>query len=204
MRGAEVFAWPRVPSAAVRCCLQAGFRNPGGQGHSCGGGAAGDSAWCHVVAECWRPVQWCRVWVASRRRRNRLHKALHGNPAVVVANIGAFSNLRLAVKSKPDVALLQERWATAAEVRQEAKEHGYEAASAEGNPCLAAVPSDRAKGSRSIKLPPLGEFTSRVAEACISLGGGCGCCYASAYGIGGSGADGALSSRCSSCLGPGC
>ena len=127
-------------------------------------------------------MQCCRVWVASRRRRNRLHKTLRGNPAVVVANIGALSNLRLAIKSKPDVALLQELWATAAEVRQEAKEHGYEAACAEGNPCLAAVLFRPGQGQQ-IKLPPLGEFTSRVAAACISLGGGCGCCYASAYGI---------------------
>ena len=120
--------------------------------------------------------------MASRRRRNRLHKALHGNPAVVVANIGALSNLRLAIRSKPDVALLQELWATAAEIRQAAKEHGYEAACAEGNPCLAAVLFRPGQGQQ-IKLPPLGEFTSRVAAACISLGGGCGCCYVSAYGI---------------------
>ena len=153
-----------------------GCRNPWGQGHSSGDGAAGDSAWCHVVAECWRPVQWCRVWVASRRRRNRLHKALHGNPAVVVANIGALSNLRLAIRSKPDVALLQELWATAAEIRQAAKEHGYETACAEGDPCLAAVLYRPGQGQR-IQLPPLGEFSSRVAAACV------GCCYASAYGI---------------------
>ena len=64
------------------------------------------------VAE--RPMQGCRARAASRRRRNRLHRALHGNPAVAVANVGALSNLRLAVRSRPDVALLQELWATAA------------------------------------------------------------------------------------------
>ncbi len=89
------------------------------------------------VAE--RPMQGCRAWAASCRRRNRLHRAFHGNPAVVVANVGALSNLRVAVRSRPDVALLQELWATAAEVRKEAKEHGYETACAEGDPCLAAV-----------------------------------------------------------------
>ena len=135
-----------------------------------------------MVAECWRPIHWCRVWVASRRRRNKPHKALHGNPTVVVVNIGALSNLRLAVRSKPDVALLQELWATAAEVRQEAKQQGYEAACAEGNPCLAAVLFRPGQGQQ-IKLPPLGECPSRVAAACVSLGGGCGCCYATAYGF---------------------
>jgi hypothetical protein len=114
------------------------------------------------------PLQCCRVLAASRRRRNRLRKALHGNPAVVVANIGALSNLRLAVRSRPDVALLQELWATAAEVRQEAKERGFEAACAEGNPCLAAVLFRPGQGQQT-KLPPLGEFTARVVVACVSL-----------------------------------
>ncbi len=45
---------------------------------------------------------------------------------------GALSNLRLAVRSQPDVALVQELWATADEVRKEAKEFGYVAAVAEG------------------------------------------------------------------------
>ena len=80
---------------------------------------------------------------------------MHGNPTVVVANIGALSNLRLAIKSKPDVAVLQELWATAAEVRQAAKEHGYEAACAAGSPCLAAVLFRPGHGQQT-QLPPLG------------------------------------------------
>ncbi len=52
---------------------------------------------------------------------------------VVVANVGALSKLRLAVRSQPDVALLQELWATSEEVRKEATEFGYVAAKAEGS-----------------------------------------------------------------------
>ena len=100
----------------------------------------------------------CHVWAPSRKKKNQLFKALHGNPAVVVANIGALSNLHLAVKSKPDVALVQELWASAGEIRKAAKEHGYEAACAAGSPCLAAVLFRPGQGQQ-IQLPPLGEFS---------------------------------------------
>ncbi len=32
-------------------------------------------------------------------------------------------------------------------------------------------------------MPLVGEFSSRIAAAVVSLGGGCGCCFASVYGI---------------------
>ncbi len=91
------------------------------------------------------------------------------------------SNLRLAVRSQPDVTLLQELWATADDIRREAKEHCYVAATAEGSTCLSAVLYRPGHGQR-IKLPIQGEFSSLIAAACVSLGGGCGCCYASAGG----------------------
>ncbi len=58
--------------------------------------------------------------MGSRKLRNRRSRALHGNIKVVAASIGAVSNLRLAVRSQPDVALVQELWATTEEVRKEA------------------------------------------------------------------------------------
>ncbi len=124
-------------------------------------------------------MQCCRVLAPSRGRRNKLHKAMHGNPTFVVANIGALSNLHLAVNSKPYGALVQELRASAGEIRKAAKEHGYEAACADGSPCLAAVLFRPSQGHQ-IRLPPLGELTARVAAACITLGGGCGCCVVSA------------------------
>jgi hypothetical protein len=36
---------------------------------------------------------------------------------------------------------------------------------------------------QQIQLPLVGEFSSRIAAAVVSLGGGCGCCFASVYGI---------------------
>ena len=128
------------------------------------------------------PLSAEKRWAPGRKDRNRRSRALHGNIKVVVANVGALSNLRLAVRSQPDVALLQELWATADEVRKEAKEFGYVAATAEGSSCLSAVLYRPGHGQQ-IKLPVVGEFSSRIAAACISLGGGCGCCYASVYGI---------------------
>ncbi len=92
------------------------------------------------------------------------------------------SNLRLAVRSQPDAALLQELCATTEDIRKEAKEHGYVAATAEGSTCLSAVLYRQGPGQQ-IKLPLQGEFSSRIAAACINLGGGFGCCYASVYGI---------------------
>ena len=78
-------------------------------------------------------------WASSRKARNRRSRALHGNIKVVVANVGDLSNLRLAVRSEPDVALVQELWATADEIRKVAKELGYVAAVAAGRCCLSAV-----------------------------------------------------------------
>jgi hypothetical protein len=101
---------------------------------------------------------------------------------VVVSNIGALSNLGLAVRGKPEVALLQELWASAADITAEAKKHGYVAAVAEGASCLAAV-LYRPGSGQQLKLPVEGTFAPRVAAAVVSLGGGCGCCFASVYGI---------------------
>jgi hypothetical protein len=98
-----------------------------------------------------------RQWAPSRRQRNKQHRALHGNPKVVVANVGALSNLRLAVKSEPEVALLQELWASKEEIQSAAKELGYVAACAEGNPCLAAVLYRPGQGQQ-VKLQLQGDF----------------------------------------------
>ncbi len=119
-------------------------------------------------------------WAPSSRDRNRRNRALCGNVKVVVANVGALSNFRLAIRSQPDVALLQELWATAEHIRKEAAEHGYVAATADRSTCLAAVLRRPVPG-RQIKLPIQGEFSSRFAAACVSLGSGRGCCYASVY-----------------------
>ena len=100
----------------------------------------------------------------------------------MVANVGALSNLRLAVKSEPEVALLQELWASKEEIQSAAKELGYVAACAEGNPCLAAVLYRPGQGQQ-VKLQLQGDFCSRIAAACISLGRVYGCCYVSACGI---------------------
>ena len=83
----------------------------------------------------------------SRKVRNRRSRALRGNIKAVVANVGALSNLRLAVRSEPDVALVQELWATADEIRKVAKELGYVAAVAAGSCCHSF---DRGTGSRSV------------------------------------------------------
>ena len=60
----------------------------------------------------------------SRRDRNRLNRALHGSIKMVVGNIGGLSNLGLAVKGGPEVALLQELWAPAEAIKAEAKKFG--------------------------------------------------------------------------------
>ncbi len=80
------------------------------------------------------PGQSTKVWACSRRNRNRRHQAIHGNLKVVVANISSVSNLRLAVASGPDVAVLQELWATKEAIEAEAKEHGYVVAVVAGSP----------------------------------------------------------------------
>ena len=87
---------PRLAPPAECCCsLEAGgglefewFRGGGGQ------------------------LQWEAVWAVSRRWRNRLHRALHGNIQLVVANVTALSNLRLALAGEPDEVVPQELWAT--------------------------------------------------------------------------------------------
>ena len=50
-------------------------------------------------AACLRP--WRRIWAASRKDRSRQHRALHGNLKVVMVNITALSNLRLALAGGP-------------------------------------------------------------------------------------------------------
>ncbi len=77
---------------------------------------------------------------------------------------------------------LQELWASAEDIRAEAKKHGYVAAVADGPECLAAVLFRLGTG-QVLKLPLRGTFSSRTAAAVVSLGGGCGCCCASVYGI---------------------
>ena len=57
------------------------------------------------------------AWCHSRKRRNCRHRAEHGNLKVVVANVTALSNLHLALVGQPDVALVQELWATKADCR---------------------------------------------------------------------------------------
>ena len=56
------------------------------------------------------------------------------------------------------------------------------AAVAAGSSCLSAVLYRPGRGQQ-IQLPLVGEFNSRVAAAVASLCGGCGCCFASIYGI---------------------
>ena len=107
---------------------------------------------------------------------------MHGNIHIVVANVGALSNVQLAVRTKPEVALLQELWASREEICSEAKRLGYVAACAEGEVCLSAVLYRPGTGQQ-IQLKVGGEFGSRFAAACVSLGGGCGCCVVSVYGI---------------------
>ena len=136
-------------------------------------------------AAAFRSVRCCyldRRWAPSRKSCNRLARALRGNIKVVVANVGALSNLHLAVRTAPDVALVQELWASASDIRTKAKELGYVAAVAAGSCCLSAV-LYRPGRSQQIHLPLVGEFSSRAAAAVVSLGGGCGCCFASIYGI---------------------
>ena len=71
---------------------------------------------------------WRLCWAKSRKDRNQQHRSLHGNLQVVVANVTALSNLRLALASKPDVALLCEVRASRSQLLAEAKKFGYTAA----------------------------------------------------------------------------
>ncbi len=122
-----------------------------------------------------------KVWATSQRKAHRLYRALLGN-VKDVAKLSCLSNVHLALRSNPDVALLQELGASREEVQAAAKRHGYVVAAAEGEPCLSAV-FFRPGCGQQLKLPTQGEFGKRIAAACVSLGGGCGCCLASVYGI---------------------
>ena len=125
------------------------------------------------------------VWFVPRKVANRRWRSLHGNilnTNIVVANVGALSNMQLALRTKPEVALLQELWASSEEVRSEAKRLGYVVACAKGGVVLAAVLYRPGKGQQ-ISLHVAGELSSRFAGACVSLGGGCGCCVVSVYGV---------------------
>ena len=82
---------------------------------------------------------WCRFWSASRKDRNRQHRALHCNLKVVVVNITALSSLRLALAGEPDVALVQEVRATKQELLAEAKALGYMVAVGPDDFCFAAL-----------------------------------------------------------------
>ncbi len=121
-------------------------------------------------------------WWVPRKVRNKQWKALHGNVKVVVANIGALSNLRLAVRTDPDVVVVQELRASKEAVEKAAKELGLVAACAKGDEVLAAVLFRPGFGQQLV-VECAGEFGKRVAAAVISLGGGCGMCVASVYGI---------------------
>ena len=116
-----------------------------------------------------------------RKNRNRQRRALHGNLRVVVANITALSNLRLALAGGPDVALLQEVRATKKELLAEAKLLGYMAAVGTDDFCLAAILFKPGRG-QDLPLHCSGEWCSRTAAAIIDLGDGYGCCMASVYG----------------------
>ena len=123
---------------------------------------------------------WCRVWAASRKDRSRQHRALHGNLKVVVVNITALSNLRLALAGGPDVALLQEVRATKQELLAEAKVLGYMAAVGPDELCLAAVLFRPGRG-QEMHLHCSGEWCSRTAAVIIDFGDGYACCMASVY-----------------------
>ena len=75
----------------------------------------------------------------SRKENNRRQRALHGNIHLVIANITALGNLRLALAERPDVLLAQELWASREQVKAEAKAFGYSVAVSREEPCLAAV-----------------------------------------------------------------
>ncbi len=87
------------------------------------------------------------AWVPSRKLRNRRHRAEHGNFKVVVANVTALNNLRLAFAGEPDVALVQELWASKGEVAAEAKRLGYAVAVGAQEQCFAAVHLGLGEGS---------------------------------------------------------
>jgi hypothetical protein len=69
----------------------------------------------------------------SRKVPHRRSRGQRGNIKVVVANPGALSSLHLAVRSDPEVALVQELWASADEIRREAKKFSFVAAVAAGS-----------------------------------------------------------------------
>ena len=96
-------------------------------------------------------LPWPEVWAPSRKSCNRLARALRGNIKVVVANVGALSNLHLAVRTAP-------LWASASDIRTKAEELGYVAAVAAGSCCLSAVLYRPGRGQQ-IHLPLIGEFS---------------------------------------------
>ena len=120
---------------------------------------------------------WRLCWAKSRKDRNQQHRSLHGNLQVVVANVTALSNLRLALASKPDVALLCEVRASRSQLLAEAKKFGYTAAVGGDGFCLAAVLFLPGKG-QGLPLHCKGEWADRSAAAVIDLGNGYACCMA--------------------------
>jgi endonuclease/exonuclease/phosphatase (EEP) superfamily protein YafD len=124
---------------------------------------------------------WRLCWAKSRKDRNQQHRSLHGNLQVVVANVTALSNLRLALASKPDVALLCEVRASRSQLLAEAKKFGYTAAVGGDGLCLAAVLFLPGKG-QGLPLHCKGEWADRSAAAVIDLGNGYACCMAVVYG----------------------
>ena len=116
--------------------------------------------------------------IDMRRRRSQAQEA-PSRPRPVM-NVTPLVDVVLGTKTS--VAAEREQAGYYDEIRKVAKELGYVAAVAVGNCCLSAV-LFRPRHGQQIKLPLVGEFSSRIAAACVSLGGGCGCCYASVYGI---------------------
>ncbi len=117
----------------------------------------------------------------SRKPRNRRHRSEHGNLKVVVANITALSNLKLALVGEPDVALGQEPWASRSEVAAEAKRLGYTAAMGAEEPCMATVLFRPGRGQQ-LHLQSREGWQGRTAAAITDLGGGFRYCVASVYG----------------------
>ncbi len=106
-----------------------------------------------------RPLPAEKRWATSRKTCNRENRALRGNIKVVVANVGALSNLHVAVRTAPDVVLAQELWASAVDIRREAK-FGFVAAVAvaAGSCCMSAILYRPGRGQQ-IHLPLVGEFS---------------------------------------------
>ncbi len=123
---------------------------------------------------CFTPAVVIGLEVASLVGLLRRWRSLRGNARVVVANAGGLSILGIAVREGPEVALLQELRASAEDIRAEAEKHGSD------GPERSAAALFRPGTGQQLKLQLRRAFSSRTV---VSLGGGCGCCCASVYGV---------------------